>query len=141
MSDLAHTKILLFDGHASIPAMGFGTLIPDPVVTKNATTTALQAGFRHLDCAERYRNERQVGEAIRAALDSGVLQRRDLFVTTKLWNNNIVRNVSAQRCGRAWNGAGSIPQTSISCTRRLPSSPATSRSHGMPKASSSMTTE
>jgi diketogulonate reductase-like aldo/keto reductase len=45
-------------------------------------------GFRHLDCAERYRNERIVGDVMREAFDVGVLQRESLFVTTKLWNNN-----------------------------------------------------
>ncbi len=87
MSDLAHAKLSLPNG-AAIPALGFGTLIPDPAVTKTAVTTALQVGFRHLDCAERYRNEREIGEAIRDALSSGALRRQDLFVTTKLWNNN-----------------------------------------------------
>ncbi len=71
-----------------MPALGFGTLIPDATETKNATRTALEAGFRHLDCAERYRNEEQVGEAIREALQAGSLTRDDLFITTKLWNNN-----------------------------------------------------
>jgi alcohol dehydrogenase (NADP+) len=51
-------------------------------------TTALQVGFRHLDCAERYSNEREIGEAIREALHSGAIRRPDLFVTTKLWDNN-----------------------------------------------------
>jgi alcohol dehydrogenase (NADP+) len=41
-----------------MPALGFGTLIPDTAVTKTATRDALDAGFRHFDCAERYRNER-----------------------------------------------------------------------------------
>ncbi len=71
-----------------MPAVGFGTLIPDPLATRQATTTALEVGFRHLDCAERYRNEAAVGDAIRAALDAGTVRRDDLFVTTKLWNNN-----------------------------------------------------
>ncbi len=71
-----------------MPALGFGTLIPDATETRNATRTALEAGFRHLDCAERYRNEEQVGEAIREALQAGSLTRDDLFITTKLWNNN-----------------------------------------------------
>lgn len=76
--------------HASgtIPAVGFGTLIPDPVVTRQATSAALEAGFRHLDCAERYRNEAAVGEAMQDAFKTGKLARRDLFVTTKLWNTN-----------------------------------------------------
>jgi diketogulonate reductase-like aldo/keto reductase len=75
-------------GSGPIPAAGFGTLIPDPLVTKQATRAALEAGFRHLDCAERYRNEAAVGEAIREAFTAGTLLREDLFVTTKLWNTN-----------------------------------------------------
>src|SRR4249919_2329750 len=75
-------------GSGPIPAVGFGTLIPDPLVTKQATKTALEAGFRHLDCAERYRNEAAVGEAIQEGFTAGTLLREDLFVTTKLWNTN-----------------------------------------------------
>jgi hypothetical protein len=67
---------------------GFGTLIPDPVATKQATKAALEAGFRHLDCAERYRNEEAVGEAMQEAFKAGTLRREDVFVTTKLWNTN-----------------------------------------------------
>jgi diketogulonate reductase-like aldo/keto reductase len=75
-------------GSGPIPAAGFGTLIPDPLVTKQATRAALEAGFRHLDCAERYRNETAVGEAIHEAFAAGTLLREELFVTTKLWNTN-----------------------------------------------------
>lgn len=75
-------------GSGTIPAVGFGTLIPDPVVTKQATKAALEAGFRHLDCAERYRNEVAVGDALQEAFKARTLQREDLFVTTKLWNTN-----------------------------------------------------
>ncbi len=53
---LRHTKIHLANGSGELPAVGFGTLIPDPVATTQATRAALEAGFRHLDCAERYRN-------------------------------------------------------------------------------------
>jgi diketogulonate reductase-like aldo/keto reductase len=83
-----HTRIHLAHGSGELPAAGFGTLIPDPVATKQATRAALEAGFRHLDCAERYRNEAAVGEAIAEAFAAGTLQRKDLFVTTKLWNSN-----------------------------------------------------
>jgi aldehyde reductase len=71
-----------------MPALGFGTLIPDPVVTVTATRDALEAGFRHFDCAERYRNESEVGEALHAGLSAGGIAREDIFVTTKLWNSN-----------------------------------------------------
>jgi aldehyde reductase len=71
-----------------MPALGFGTLIPDPAVTISATRDALQAGFRHFDCAERYRNEREVGEALQAGITAGGIAREKIFVTTKLWNSN-----------------------------------------------------
>ena len=71
-----------------MPALGFGTLIPDLAVTVTATREALEAGFRHFDCAERYRNEREVGEALRAGLATAGIAREDIFVTTKLWNTN-----------------------------------------------------
>jgi diketogulonate reductase-like aldo/keto reductase len=85
---LRYTRIPLTHGSGAIPAVGFGTLIPDPLVTKQATQTALEVGFRHLDCAERYRNEGAVGDAVQAMLKAGTIRREELFVTTKLWNNN-----------------------------------------------------
>src|SRR5215831_11521059 len=87
-SDYRLTKIPLNHGAGRMPALGFGTLIPDPAVTITATRDALEAGFRHFDCAERYRNEREVGEALQAGLAAGGIARKDIFVTTKLWNSN-----------------------------------------------------
>jgi alcohol dehydrogenase (NADP+) len=71
-----------------MPALGFGTLIPDKAITISATRHALEAGFRHFDCAERYRNESEVGEALQAGLAVGGIAREDIFITTKLWNSN-----------------------------------------------------
>ena len=85
---LRDTRIHTTHGSGEIPAVGFGTLIPDPLATRQATRAALEAGFRHLDCAERYRNEAAVGEAIQEAFKAGALRREELFVTTKLWNTN-----------------------------------------------------
>jgi diketogulonate reductase-like aldo/keto reductase len=85
---LRYTKIPLNNGSDAMPAVGFGTLIADPVVTKQATKTALEAGYRLLDCAERYRNEDAVGEAMQEAFIAGKIRREDVFVTTKLWNTN-----------------------------------------------------
>jgi diketogulonate reductase-like aldo/keto reductase len=85
---LRYTRFHGAHGSGAIPAVGFGTLIPDPVATKQATKAALEVGFRHFDCAERYRNEAAVGEAIQEAFKAGILRREDLFVTTKLWNTN-----------------------------------------------------
>lgn len=72
----------------SLPMVGFGTLIPDPAVTMSATRAALEAGFRHFDCAERYRNENEVGEALRAGMTDLGIFREDIYVTTKVWNTN-----------------------------------------------------
>jgi diketogulonate reductase-like aldo/keto reductase len=83
-----YTRIPLTHGSGAIPAVGFGTLIPDPVATQQATRIALEVGFRHLDCAERYRNEEAVGDAMQATFKAGTVQREDIFVTTKLWNSN-----------------------------------------------------
>lgn len=87
-NSLRDTRIPLAHGSGAIPAVGFGTLIPDPVATRQAVTTALDAGFRHFDCAERYRNEEAIGDAFQAAFKAGMVRRDDVFITTKLWNTN-----------------------------------------------------
>jgi diketogulonate reductase-like aldo/keto reductase len=85
---LRTSKIPIIHGSGAIPAVGFGTLIPDPIKTKQATKTALEVGFRNFDCAERYRNEDAVGEAMQAFFNAGTARREDVFVATKLWNTN-----------------------------------------------------
>ncbi len=115
---LRYTRIPLTHGSGAIPAVGFGTLIPDPVATKQATKTALEVGFRNLDCAERYRNEEAVGDAMQEAFKAGRIQREGVFVTTKLWNTN--------------------HRPAISSIPLLPFDPATSRTPGMSAVRSSM---
>src|SRR3954447_7971806 len=85
---LRYTRMALNNGSGAIPALGFGTLIPDPVATRTATRAALEAGFRQLDASERYRNEKEVGEALQEVFKAGEIKREDVFVATKLWNNN-----------------------------------------------------
>jgi diketogulonate reductase-like aldo/keto reductase len=70
---LRYTRIPLADESDAIPALGFGTLIPDPLATKQATKTALEVGFRHFDCAERYRNEQAVGDAMQEVIKAGTI--------------------------------------------------------------------
>jgi 2,5-diketo-D-gluconate reductase A len=74
-------QIMLNNGK-TIPQFGFGVFQVKPEDTAQAVTTALQAGYRHVDTAEGYGNEQEVGEAIAA---SG-LDRADVFVTSKLDN-------------------------------------------------------
>jgi len=86
--NLRYTKLPFNNGSGAIPALGFGTLIADPIATKNATKAALEAGFRQLDAAERYRTEKEVGEAMQEVFKAGKIKREDVFIATKLWNNN-----------------------------------------------------
>lgn len=74
-------QITLNNGQ-SIPQLGFGVFQIEPKDTVEAVSTALQAGYRHIDTAEMYGNEKEVGEAI---AKSG-LNRADVFVTSKLDN-------------------------------------------------------
>jgi diketogulonate reductase-like aldo/keto reductase len=85
---LRDTRFPLIHGSGEMPAVGFGTLFKDLSVTTQAVKAALEAGFRHFDCAERYRNEEQVGIALKEVIEAGKVQRDDVFITTKLWNTN-----------------------------------------------------
>ena len=86
--NLRYTKMPLTNGSGLIPALGFGTLIPDPIDTKKATTAALEAGFRQIDSAERYRNEKEVGEAMQEVFKEGKIKREEVFIATNPWTNN-----------------------------------------------------
>ena len=86
--DLNKHKFVLNNGISEMPALGFGTSLSDNTKTLGAVKTAVEVGFRHLDAAERYRNEAQVGAALNELFADGTVRREELFVTTKLWNNN-----------------------------------------------------
>jgi diketogulonate reductase-like aldo/keto reductase len=86
--DLRQHRFALNNGSGEIPALGFGTSLSDNTKTHGAVKTAVEVGFRHLDGAERYRNEAQVGTALKELFADKTVRREDLFVTTKLWNNN-----------------------------------------------------
>jgi diketogulonate reductase-like aldo/keto reductase len=86
--DLNQHRFVLNTGTGEIPALGFGTSLSDNTKTRNAVKTAVEVGFRHLDAAERYRNEAEVGAALTELFANGTVRREELFVTTKLWNNN-----------------------------------------------------
>lgn len=77
-------RLPLNHGAGHMPAFGFGTLIPDAATTVSATRDALDTEFRHFDCAERYRNEREIGEALQEGLAAGWIAPEDIFNTAKL---------------------------------------------------------
>jgi 2,5-diketo-D-gluconate reductase A len=83
---------ITLNNRQKIPQLGFGVFLVEPRDTVAAVSTALQAGYRHIDTAEMYGNEKETGEAIRR---SG-LERGDLFVTSKL-NNDAHRPDDARR--------------------------------------------
>ncbi len=75
-------KTMKMNNGLEIPSVGFGVyLITDPDECESCVKTALQDGYRHIDTANAYRNERAVGRGVK---DSG-LRRDELFITTKLW--------------------------------------------------------
>ncbi|XP_072811167.1 dihydrodiol dehydrogenase 3-like [Vicugna pacos] len=85
--DPKHQRRELNDGHF-IPVLGFGTYAPEEVPKSEAleaTKFAIDAGFRHIDCAYMYQNEEQVGQAIRSKIADGTVKREDIFYTSKLW--------------------------------------------------------
>ena len=78
------------NGGASIPCIGMGTFGSDrvsPDEVAQAVAGGLRAGWRLFDCAACYGNEDKIGQVFRAAFDEGVVQRRDLFIMSKVWND------------------------------------------------------
>lgn len=78
---MASPSITLNDGN-SIPQVGLGVWQTPPEDTERAVATALEAGYRHVDTAAAYQNEREVGQA----LEKSGVPRDEVFITTKLWN-------------------------------------------------------
>lgn len=71
---------------ASMPLVGLGTWKSDTGEVGRAVEFALEAGYRHIDCAAAYLNESEVGESLSNVFKQGQLKREDVFVTSKLWN-------------------------------------------------------
>ena len=80
-------KTLAFNNGDQLPILGLGTWKSKPGEVRKAVFWAIKAGYRHIDCAAIYQNEREVGQGISDALAEGLVKRDQLFVTSKLWNN------------------------------------------------------
>lgn len=83
-------KVFPLKTGGSIPAIGFGTWggADDPTTVGHAVLDALRAGFRCVDCAECYGNEKEIGDALQEFLAEGSVPRSELFITSKVWNTN-----------------------------------------------------
>jgi diketogulonate reductase-like aldo/keto reductase len=82
--------LLKLNNGVEMPALGFGTFANEGIEgeTHKAVVHALNAGYRHLDCAWFYQNEEEVGSGIRDFLSQNPSVRRsDIFITTKVWNH------------------------------------------------------
>jgi 2,5-diketo-D-gluconate reductase B len=94
---------------ASIPAIGLGTMTLKGDICVAAVKSALALGYRHIDTAERYGNEAEVGEGLRQGLALAGLRREDVFVTTKVYHDRLAAadfrrsfDESLQKLGLDW---------------------------------------
>ncbi|KAI4459522.1 aldo/keto reductase [Holotrichia oblita] len=94
-------KLTLNNG-LQCPALGLGTWQATPGEVGSAVKHAIDIGYRHIDCAMLYGNEKEIGEAIREKLKEGVVKREDLFIVTKLWNTFHEREQVVPACKNLW---------------------------------------
>ncbi|KAL6138774.1 hypothetical protein ACLB2K_064053 [Fragaria x ananassa] len=87
MSNDKDSENLHFDLNtgAKIPSVGLGTWHAEPGVVGQAVIAAVKNGYRHIDCASVYGNEKEIGVALKELFSTGVVHRSEIFITSKLW--------------------------------------------------------
>lgn len=79
---------LFFSNGDKFPLLGLGTWLSKPNEVYNAVIEAIKYGYRHIDCAYIYGNEKEIGEALSFAFTNGLIKREEIFITSKLWNSD-----------------------------------------------------
>ncbi|MGY8771201.1 MAG: aldo/keto reductase [Pirellulales bacterium] len=100
------TLSLKLNTGAQIPAVGLGVWKIEKSATADVIKEAIRVGYRHLDCACDYGNEKEVGDGIRAAIQEGLCTREELWVTSKLWNTYHAAEHVPQALERSLNDLG-----------------------------------
>ena len=85
-------KYIELNSGYKMPMMGLGTWKSDKEKLKHSIMFAIETGYRHIDCAAAYDNEKVVGDALDEVLRSGKIKRKELFITSKLWNDSHLKN-------------------------------------------------
>ena len=80
-------RTLIFRNNDEMPSLGLGTWKSEPGEVYAAVKTAIEEGYRHIDCAPVYANEKEVGQAIADCMAEDTVSRDELWITSKLWNN------------------------------------------------------
>ncbi|RVE43044.1 hypothetical protein evm_012315 [Chilo suppressalis] len=99
-------KTVVLANGVEMPALAIGTALLDPKLTVHIVSAAIDLGYRAIDTAYIYGNEKEVGEAIRNKIEDGTIRREDLFVISKLWSTFHRTELVASACRRSLDVLG-----------------------------------